>query len=208
VLGTIMVADFRFIRTISQYKLCLPSPTKSERELVAACLIILWMTGLILVIMGLMEKPDYLSNQKLQAKIVLVVVLTLNAVVLHWGVFPFLAKRVPLYRWKWSKLGLVCCSVGLSNSMWMFCAFLGIARPWNFSMLRENVWAIAFILWVALALTIQFTLTVAARNRPAHRMDWIDKLKMGFRVLSDEAIESDDPQSSTPANLSNELQHR
>jgi hypothetical protein len=24
--------------------------------------------------------------------------------------------------------------VALSNSLWMFCAFLGIARPWNFSM--------------------------------------------------------------------------
>lgn len=197
VLGIIMVADFRFFRKISNYKLILPAPSIFERQLVASCLMVLWITGLTLIILGQLENPQYLNNQKLQAKIALVCLITLNAAILHLGVFPFLEKQVPLYKWKTSKLGLTCCSVGLSNSMWMYCAFLGIARPWNFTIQREYVWAIAFILWVSLAITIQFTLTVAARNRPVHRMDWLDKIKYGFRVINENSSDIDDSVSET-----------
>lgn len=57
---------------------------------------------------------------------------------------------------------------------------------------REYVWAIAFVLWVSLAISIQFMLMIAARNRPVHRMDWIDKLKHSFRVINEERHDDED----------------
>jgi hypothetical protein len=57
-------------------------------------LFVLWATGGLLIWMNLQEKPDYLQNPKLWAKIVIVVILTLNGLLIHRYVMPFMERRI------------------------------------------------------------------------------------------------------------------
>ena len=94
---------------------------------------------------ALLERPDYLANPKLQAKLALVVLLTINAFVLHRLTFPRLARgrRVAAgIASDWIAIGI---PVGVSNFLWMFVAFLGVARAWNGTMAFGDVMAIAAI---------------------------------------------------------------
>ena len=134
-------------------------------------------TGAGLVALGLAERADYLTNQKLQAKLVLVALLTANAFVLHQVIFPLLERRAPVAHWTAGERWQVAASVGLSNSLWLYCAFLGIARPWNYTMPLGQVLAIAPVLWLVVAASVRFALAVAARDEPQARGDWIDSVK-------------------------------
>ena len=79
----------------------------------------------------MLDRPDYLANPKLQAKLVLVVLLTINAFVLHRLTFPRLARGRRVARWHASDWLVIGVPVAVSNFLWMFVAFLGVARAWN-----------------------------------------------------------------------------
>src|SRR4029079_10164956 len=91
------------------------------------------------------EHPDYLANPKLQAKLALVVLLTTNAFVLHRLTFPRLARGRRVARWHASDWIAVGIPVGVSNFLWMFVAFLGVARAWNDTMPFGDVMAVAAV---------------------------------------------------------------
>jgi hypothetical protein len=57
-------------------------------------LILLWGTGFGLIAINLMDKPEYLTNQKLWAKMAIVVLLTINGVFVHNKVLPILRQKV------------------------------------------------------------------------------------------------------------------
>jgi hypothetical protein len=57
-------------------------------------LVILWMTGIALIWMNTMDKPEYLTNQKLWAKIAIVMLLTANGVLIHHKILPYLKSSV------------------------------------------------------------------------------------------------------------------
>ena len=57
-------------------------------------LVILWGTGIGLIAINLMAKPEYLTNQKLWAKIAIVVVLTINGIFVHNRVLPVLKEKL------------------------------------------------------------------------------------------------------------------
>ena len=59
-------------------------------------------------------------------------------------------RRVP--RWNLADWIVVAVPVATANFLWMFCAFLGIARPWNYVMPLRDVLEIA----AALYLVVQF----------------------------------------------------
>lgn len=79
------------LRPISQYTI---HQTELLSRFVTWGLILLWGTGIGLIAINLMDKPEYLTNQKLWAKVAIVVLLTINGVFVHNRVLPILKQKV------------------------------------------------------------------------------------------------------------------
>jgi hypothetical protein len=95
-LGGAILLDFTIltrgiIRPVSKFTI---HQTELLSRIVSAGLVILWGTGAGLIWLNLADKPEYLTNQKLWAKMAIVMVLTLNGVVIHNRVLPFLKAQV------------------------------------------------------------------------------------------------------------------
>ena len=107
--------------------------TKSA-EIMFIALIVLWISGLSLVLIGYLENPQqYLMNPKLWAKFTVVSVLTLNGIALHYFSFPRVTSRRGLLGLPTFEQILVTLTGALSSVSWLFACYLGIARPWNYT---------------------------------------------------------------------------
>jgi len=184
-IGTIVITDLRLMAKALGYRVVIPKPERFETWTISAALIGLYLTGSVIVGLGLQANPDYLSNQKLQAKLVLVGLLTLNAVVLHQAVFPILGRSRPVSRWSRRDWLTVSLSVSLSNSIWLFCAFLGIALIWNGTVTLAFVLGVAALAWLLLFLTVNALLKLASRDAPKPQPDWIDSMKASLSDFAD-----------------------
>lgn len=176
-IGTIVITDLRLAAKAMGYKVVIPPPERFETRMISAALALLYMTGAVIVFIGLQANPEYLANQKVQAKLVLVGLLTVNAVILHRLVFPILGRSRPVSRWNRSDWTTVALSVSFSNSMWFFCAFLGIARVWNGTVSIEYVLTVAATVWLIVYFLVNVLLKVASRDEPKPKPDWIDSMK-------------------------------
>lgn len=94
-------------------------------------LVILWVTGLGLVVQGFLDNPAYLMNQKLWAKFTVVSILTLNGLFLHYYSFPRLTSAKGFIGQGLSEQLLVVVTAVISAVSWLYACYLGIARPWN-----------------------------------------------------------------------------
>jgi hypothetical protein len=107
--------------------------TKSA-EIMFIALVVLWISGLSLVLLGYLENPQqYLMNPKLWAKFTVVSVLTLNGIALHYFSFPRVISRRGLLGLPTFEQILVTLTGALSSVSWLFACYLGIARPWNYT---------------------------------------------------------------------------
>jgi hypothetical protein len=79
------------IRPVSQYTI---HQAEVLSRVVTLGLVMLWTSGAALIWINLATKPEYLTNQKLWAKIAIVVVLTLNGILIHHKVLPLLKERL------------------------------------------------------------------------------------------------------------------
>jgi hypothetical protein len=184
-IGTIVITDLRLAAKAMGYRVVIPPPERFETYLITAALSVLYLTGAAIVWMGWQANPEYLANPKLQAKLVLVVVLTLNAIVLHKMVFPVLSRSRPVSRWSRRDWMVVASSVSLSNSLWFFCAFLGIARPWNGTVSLAFVITVAASMWAIVFALVNVLLTLASRDAPKAKPDWIDSMKASLSDFAD-----------------------
>lgn len=184
-IGTIVLTDLRLVARAVGYRVVIPPPERLETRIVSVALLVLYLTGGALIAVGIQGAPDYLANAKLQGKIALVVVLTLNALVLHWGAFPVLSRARPVARWNRRDWFMVATSVSLSNSLWFYCAFLGVARPWNGTVSLEFVLMVALTAWLALFALVNALLVLASRDEPTQRRDWIDSVKASLSDFSE-----------------------
>lgn len=166
-IGMILLTDLRLLAKVVGYRVVIPAPSRFETRVVAAALAVLYATGAALIWVGLQDRPDYLSNPKLLAKLALVAALTLNGVFLHHVVFPRLEREAPVSSWRPRFRWLLSASVGLSNSVWLYAAFLGIARPWNFSKPFAEVLWVGLAAWALLACGVGLMLRFAAVEAPA-----------------------------------------
>ncbi|MFO1194517.1 MAG: hypothetical protein U1F00_20530 [Rhodoferax sp.] len=173
-IGTIVVTDMRLAAKMMGYRVVIPRPERFETVMVSASLALLYLTGIALVAVALSDRPDYLTNGKLQAKLVLVGLLTLNAFILHFMAFPILALSRPVSEWTRSQWFTVAASVSLSNSLWFFCAFLGVARIWNFTVSAGYVLAVAAVVWTVVYLLVNLALKLGSRDAPRQQPDWVD----------------------------------
>jgi hypothetical protein len=179
-IGTIVITDLRLAAKAMGYRVVIPPPQRFETYLITAALSALYITGAAIVWMGWQANPDYLANPKLQAKLVLVALLTLNAIVLHKMVFPVLSRSRPVSRWSRSNWTVVATSVSLSNSVWFFCAFLGIARIWNGTVSLVFVLTVALSIWVFVFTLVNVLLMLYSRDAPKPKPDWIDSMKVSL----------------------------
>lgn len=184
-IGTIVITDLRLMAKVLGYRVVIPKPERFETFTITAALVVLYLTGSVIIYLGLEANPEYLANQKLQAKLVLVGLLTLNAVVLHKAVFPILGRSRPVSRWSRKDWFTVSTSVSLSNSTWLFCSFLGIARIWNGTVSLGFVLTVATVAWLVVFLLVNALLKLASRDEPKPQPDWIDSMKASLSDFAD-----------------------
>ena len=135
-LGSALLADWIVLRklafgTVSQ---------KAAQQLIdlshAVCagLVLIWITGALLVTDNALDTPASVMNQKLWAKLAIVIALTVNAVLLHRIVMPMVKRRVgqPLFASVFEWRLMVSTLLGAVSAVsWVFSAYLGVARELN-----------------------------------------------------------------------------
>jgi hypothetical protein len=176
-IGMIVLTDLRLLPRLLGYRVVIAAPGRFETGVVTGALALLYATGVGLIALGLQDHADYLDNPKLQAKIGLVVVLTLNGLALHRWVFPRLRRGAPVSAWSMRFRLLLSTTVGLSNSVWLYAAFLGIARVWNFQKPLAEVLLLGGLAWAVLSAGIAATLQLASVEAPVGRRRWHHALK-------------------------------
>jgi hypothetical protein len=176
-IGTIVLTDMRLLAKVMGYKVVIPAPETLETRVISIALLALYATGAFIVWTGLEKNPQYLLNEKLQAKLLLVALLTLNAFYLHFKIFPLLKNAREVSRWTRAHWISTAVSVSLSNSIWLFCAFLGIARIWNHTVSIGYVLCVASIFWAMLFVAVNAVLFLASRDAPKPVPDWVDEFK-------------------------------
>jgi len=181
-LGAIVATDLRLLSKLSQDKVRIAPPNRFVVRLIMVALLLLYATGIAIVWQGMETRPDYLENPKLQAKIALVILLTLNAFVLHHITFPRLAKGRRVSRWHFTDWVLVAVPVATSNFLWMFVAFLGVARPWNYTTPMRDIFEIAAGLYVLTHVGV-FTILAVAGRKVGEGSAWADRLARTLATL-------------------------
>ncbi|MES1164105.1 MAG: hypothetical protein ABUL50_13725, partial [Rhizobacter sp.] len=176
-LGSIVATDIRLLARLADARVRIPPPNEFVMRLITISLAVLYVTGGAMILLGLRDDPNYLANPKLLAKLVLVLILTVNAFVLHRYTFPSLARAGRVARWKFNHFLRVAMPVSISNCLWMYCAFLGIARPWSFTVSMTLVFAVGATLWLITLALIVGVLMLAAQDRTDCEPGWIDRLK-------------------------------
>jgi len=183
-LGAIVATDIRLLRRLADDRVRIAPPNPYVMRLITVALGVLVITGSALVVLGLRADPHYLANPKLQAKLILVGVLTANAWVLHRLTFPKLAQARRVARWKAVEFVRVAVPVALSNSLWLYCAFLGIARSWSFSVSIGFVLGVAACLFAGTLVVVAGVLLLAAQDRTGTDPGWIDSVKRQLGALA------------------------
>ena len=88
-------------------------------------------------------------------------------------------------RWSRKDWLTVSISVSLSNSIWLFCSFLGIARVWNGTVSLGFVLTVAAAGWLVVFLLVNALLKLASRDEPKAQPDWIDSMKASLSDFAD-----------------------
>jgi hypothetical protein len=109
------------------------------QKLMTRALQMLWASGVAIVGMDVAAKGwDCFGNPKLQSKLVVVTVLTVNGAALHHLVLPYLQKAGSVLHLSWRRQQLALLAGSVSAVSWLYAALLGVGRPlnWKFSMLE------------------------------------------------------------------------
>ena len=139
-IGLVLTSDLAMVRQLYRGE----TPTDSRhlatlQTTVATALIALWISGAAVVLLDASMKGwDYFANPKLQAKIAIVVLLTLNGVVLHRRVLPWLQKAGSLLKLSFSQSLLAIFAGAVSGVSWFYAALLGVGKPlsWRYSLVE------------------------------------------------------------------------
>ena len=141
-IGLILTSDLRMLKQTFKRKIFDQDDTAhlaSLQSTVANALVALWITGVVIIGMDVSNKGlAYFSNPKIQAKIALVILLTLNGYLLHAVVMPLLIKAGSLLDLAPGKRRLAVFSGSVSVVTWLYAAMLGVGRPlaWKYSLLQ------------------------------------------------------------------------
>ena len=173
-IGLVLLSDFALIGKLA-------SGNYSDNEdyarlgvvmrVVTLALIALWVSGCAIIYLDYSVKGmEYFYNPKLQAKLIIVSLLTLNGFLLHGTVMPAIGRFNSLLMLPFSPLMLAIFSGAVSGVSWFYAALLGVGRPlsWKYSLL-ELLAAYPVLIAGGMALITVLTLRAIIRGdaRPA-----------------------------------------
>jgi hypothetical protein len=139
-IGLVLTSDIAMVKDLVQRKLLTEHDSAHMESLqtsVVVALIALWVSGIVIVGIDYLDKgTDYFMNPKLQAKVIIVMMLSYNGVLLHRLVLPALQKAGSLLNLGFSARMLAMFCGSLSAVSWMYAAMLGVGRPlaWKYSL--------------------------------------------------------------------------
>jgi hypothetical protein len=137
----------------------------SLKRTVSVALIALWITGIAIIWMDVSVKGlSYFENPKIQAKIAVVVLLTLNGFVLHNVVLPMMEKAGSLLKMPFNNQFLAIFSGAFSGVSWFYAAMLGVGRPlaWKYSLIELLA---AYPILIVGGTTMMLTLTTWSKSK-------------------------------------------
>ena len=166
-IGLVLTSDIAMVRDLLKRKTFTEHDNahmESLQKSVVVALIGLWVTGTAIIGIDYLEKGmNYFMNPKLQAKVIIVALLTYNGVVLHRLVLPALQKAGSLLNLEFSARMLALFCGSLSAVSWMYAAMLGIGRPlaWKYSLTELLM---AYPVLIALGFLTMLALTQRAKQ--------------------------------------------
>ena len=147
-----------------------PGHLELLQHTITFALVALWITGIALVSRdAALAGWSYYLNPKIQAKIVIVCLLTLNGMVLHHAVIPALKKAGTLLNLSFGKHMLALLAGSVSAVSWFYAAMLGIGRPLNWKYALTELLAL-YPLCIGAAFLALLALTGWARYRAGARL--------------------------------------
>lgn len=127
---------------------------------------VLWATGMALVTMDAASQGwNYFANTKLQAKVLVVVLLTANGFALHYSVMPALRRAGSLLSMTFAKTTLACFVGTVSGVSWLYAAMLGIGRPLSWRYTLAEILA-AYPVLIALGFLAMAFVLVWCKTKP------------------------------------------
>jgi len=142
-LGLVLTSDFAMVKELLSGAHG-PAPARrhemeSLQSLVSHALAFLWVTGAAIIAVDASAKGlEYFANPKLQAKILVVVLLTINGALLHRFVLPWMQKAGSLLDLEFSRSMMALLAGVVSGVSWLYAAMMGVGRPlaWKYSLLQ------------------------------------------------------------------------
>ncbi|WP_205960465.1 hypothetical protein [Ramlibacter henchirensis] len=169
-IGTVFMGDLDMVRRLlrSGDDRSDPGHFDALHTTVSRALIALWVTGVALVGMDVLAKgTPILLNPKLQAKIAMVVLLTINGFALQQCVLPWLKKMRSLMGLTFSRRMLAVFVGSVSAVSWFYAALLGVGRPLNWQYSLAEILA-AYPVMIAGGFFAMMILTAWADYRARH----------------------------------------
>jgi hypothetical protein len=141
-IGLVFMSDIDMVQQLVKadpaYRLD-PGHLADLQKTVSRALLALWVTGIAIVTLDASTKGwGYFGNPKLQSKIAVVMLLTINGFALHKYVLPSLQKAGSLLKLPFNKRMLAIFAGSVSGVSWFYAAMLGVGRPlsWKYSLLE------------------------------------------------------------------------
>ena len=109
------------------------------QKTVSRALLALWISGAAIIALDVSVKGwGYFANPKLQSKLMIVMLLTMNGYALHRYVLPLLKKSGSLFNLSFGQRSLALLTGTVSGVSWFYAAMLGIGRPlnWKYSLVE------------------------------------------------------------------------
>lgn len=139
-IGLVFTSDLAMVKSLLK-----PDPAArldarhlaSLQTTMTRALLALWITGAAIIALDVSVKGlDYFGNPKLQAKIAIVALLTLNGFALHSYVLPLMKKAGSMLNLSVSQGARASFTGAVSAVSWFYAAMLGIGRPlnWKYSL--------------------------------------------------------------------------
>lgn len=137
-------------------------------------LIVVWISGLIVIAIAPDGPAGVLANPKLQAKLVVVVVLTINALFVETLALPLLVRNLgrPLFDGvnQVRRTAILCCGA-VSTASWCYPVVLGLARELNQITPAQVILSCYATTLVVLGVIVQVAGRVLYRPTPAGSAD-------------------------------------
>lgn len=127
---------------------------KYASTVIAASLVLLWITGAGFIYLGYQADPLYITNDKLWAKITIVLLVSVNGLYVHRVLLPRLKEvsQGSAFITTAAESALLRLSACVSTAGWLAAVFLGSAKflndGYNFWLLLVPYFSVVFQMWL------------------------------------------------------------